>query len=153
MDVSLESLLIDQLDAQNRLVEVTKKEAMESERLRVATIEKTLEIKRANEIQSQILTSLEQVLGFLRVFFRDRPIESKLDELMVIMNSIKVINELLARELLKSISTKDDRERIMKALIEIGSAKPNTTIDAGSGVRTGNVGKFTAGDVFDGSKE
>lgn len=153
MDVSLESLLREQLEAQNRLIEASIEEAMKSERLRVATIEKTLEIKRANEIQSQILTSLEQVLGFLRVFFRDKPIESKLDEVMVLINAVKVINEVIARELLKSISTKDDRERIIKALIEIGSAKPTTTIDAGSGVRTGNVGKFTAGDVFDGSKE
>jgi len=153
MDVSLESLLREQLEAQNRLVDASKKEAIECERVRIATLEKTAEVKRSNELQSQILNSLEQVLGFLRVFFRDRPIESKLDEFMLIMNAIKVINEVIARELIKSISTKDDRERIMQALIEIGSAKPTTTIDAGSGVRTGNVGRFTAGDVFHGSKE
>jgi hypothetical protein len=153
MDASLESLLKDQLDAQNRLVEASKKEAMESERLRVAMEEKTIEVRRANELQSQILTSLEHVLGLLRVFFRERPIESKLEEFMIVLNAVKVINEVIARELLKSISTKEDKERIMKALVDIGSAKPTTTIDAGTGVRTGNVGRFTAGDIFQGLKD
>lgn len=127
--------------AQKELIEATKLEASKHERtiiecqrkaeeyqkLRIAEEETAKQIEINNRILERRLEISEEILEILKINIEEKPIEKSIQNLTEILNGVRVIAELTAKELIqriyKEITSEKERNELMKALVDIGKSR------------------------------
>jgi hypothetical protein len=159
MDDELKTLMQQQLEAQQALIEASKAEATahtlkieESKKLQALEAQRVAEEKRHNELLEHQLTEALEVRKLLMYNFENKPIEASIEKLRMELGSdigevkssvdwmsqisegMRVISELVARELLRMLSRDAnsirDKESLMQAIIQIG--KERSRFDLGT---------------------
>jgi len=172
--VELKELMRQQLEAQQALIEASKAEATkhtlkieEYKRLQRLETERIAEEKRHNELQERRLEEALKVYELLMHNFEHKPIEASIAQLRADIDSgmgkmgyriewlarvsdgVRVISELVARELLRLLSkdsnSAHDRESLLEAIVQIG--KERSKFDLGT--HFSSQGDIHARDVGD----
>jgi hypothetical protein len=168
-DEELRSLMFAQLEAQQALVDASKKEAIaatlqaeEYKRLQALEKERIAEQKRTNELQERRLEEAVKIYNLLMYNFERKPIEQiieqlrkdvagRLDWLSVILEGVRAISDLVARELLRVLSKEtnnsQDKKSLMEALVKIGQERSKfdlgTHFSSQGDIHTRDVGDKT----------